>query len=712
MERTAAQRPRTAITAAVAIVIAIACFRVVIGGRTFGDERYLFEEAPALSNIGDRVATGELPEWWDRVGLGVPFAGNVDHPALYPPAWVTAVAPARLAIADLLVVAHLLAMAIGVGFLARRAGASDAAAIVAGAAAGVGGPAFVSIGAGAIFALAWCPWIWLTAHALAHADGRLQRIRWSIALAMLTAAQLVAGAIVLVPATLVVAAAIAVSQGRAIHAAYVVLAAAMAGLLGAVLLVPAAHIVLAPGEPAPGWSALAALVWPSSTAGYVGAPVLILAVTGTRGRAPLALASAGLVLLLAGALLEADLLAPAGLVACVLAGRGLTSIIDGQRWLVLVAAGLAASVALAIGLAAADRPTGVALGLFAVVLIAVARWPARAASASSACLGAIAVGHLIAWSWRAVPQVDRAPFDRAPLLLAELEPAPGSAPPPRIVRPRIQAPGVARSRRSQVVDSRSTVAAGQDDALAQAHRTAEPNSATRFGVAYARGRDRALSSALEQTWRAAAMASERFLDLYGIAAIAAPSSLRIASGMPVLGEDLVAGVVLLANESRRPRAFVAPRWRWFAADEDALAEIFPVALGGDRARTRGLGHATVRLSGVGTDSEVVPGPTPLRPCEVTSYRAERVVLSCPAETDGYAVLLDAPDAGWTSTVDGVARPIERADLLARAVRKHPGESRVVMSYCAPGLRAGSIVSALAWLNALVALALARRRRAT
>ncbi|HUH03068.1 MAG TPA: hypothetical protein VML75_13825, partial [Kofleriaceae bacterium] len=407
MERTAAQRPRTAISAAVAIVVAIACFRVVIAGRTFGDERYLFEEVPALSNIGERARAGDLPEWWDRVGLGVPFAGNVDHPALYPPAWLTAVAPARLAVADLLVVAHLLAMALGIALLARRAGASDAAAIVAGAAAGVGGPAFASIGPGAIFALAWCPWIWLTAHALARGDGPLHRLRWSIVLAMLAAGQLLAGAIVLVPATLAVAAAISATQRRAVDAAYVVLAAAMAGLLGAALLVPAAHLALAPGEAAPGWSALAALVWPSSSAGYVGAPVVILALIGAGGRVALALASAAVALLIAGALLDAVLLAPAGLVACVLAGRGLTAIIEGQRWLVIAAAGLAAAAALAIGLGAADRSTGIAVGLFAAVSMVVARWPARASSALSACLGAIAVGHLIAWSWRAVPQVDR-----------------------------------------------------------------------------------------------------------------------------------------------------------------------------------------------------------------------------------------------------------------------------------------------------------------
>jgi hypothetical protein len=35
-----------------------------------------------------------------------------------------------------------------------------------------------------------------------------------------------------------------------------------------------------------------------------------------------------------------------------------------------------------------------------------------------------------------------------------------------------------------------------------------------------------------------------------------------------------------------------------------------------------------------------------------------------------------------------------------------------MSYRAPGLRAGLMVTVLAWLNALVALAIARRRRAT
>ena len=86
------------------------------------------------------------------------------------------------------------------------------------------------------------------------------------------------------------------------------------------------------------------------------------------------------------------------------------------------------------------------------------------------------------------------------------------------------------------------------------------------------------------------------------------------------------------------------------------------------------------------------------------------MLFCPRDARGYAVLLDSWAPGWTATVNGQERPVERADVLARAVRLDAGERRVDLTYRTPGLRLGGLVAGLAWLNLLVVAWLTRRRR--
>jgi uncharacterized membrane protein YfhO len=72
-------------------------------------------------------------------------------------------------------------------------------------------------------------------------------------------------------------------------------------------------------------------------------------------------------------------------------------------------------------------------------------------------------------------------------------------------------------------------------------------------------------------------------------------------------------------------------------------------------------------------------------------------------------LLDAYAPGWSATVDGKSAPIERVDLLARAVWIDEGRHRIEMTYRTPGLRLGSAVAALAWLNLLVGWLIAVRK---
>jgi uncharacterized membrane protein YfhO len=64
------------------------------------------------------------------------------------------------------------------------------------------------------------------------------------------------------------------------------------------------------------------------------------------------------------------------------------------------------------------------------------------------------------------------------------------------------------------------------------------------------------------------------------------------------------------------------------------------------------------------------------------------------------VLLDEWTQGWSATVDGVAAPIERADVVFRAVAISAGSHRVELRYRTPGLRSGALLALFGWLTFL------------
>jgi hypothetical protein len=212
--------------------------------------------------------------------------------------------------------------------------------------------------------------------------------------------------------------------------------------------------------------------------------------------------------------------------------------------------------------------------------------------------------------------------------------------------------------------------------------------------------------------QAQGMSLDAFLTLYAVEYVALPSDVRRrlfpAGGRP---QGVVAqldfghpaeepeGVAwsLVPVEGARPRAFVAPRWR-FASLEGTLASLR------DPARTADPG--LVVLTGTG-DAGGDPREQ-LSPCAVISYRPEKVVLDCGSPTGGHAVLADENAPGWTATVDGTPSPIANADVLLRAVRVPKGRHRVEFVYRTPFLRLGALISAAAWLG-LLAFGVVHRR---
>lgn len=770
-------------------IAAVAYVRPVFLGDTFAARDHLTHTLPAKSFLADSLRAGHVPEWWDRVGLGVPFAANPNHSALYPGVWPVAVLPMPWGI-DFILVLHLALAGIGLAFFCRRLGADPMGATVAGAAFMLCGfSSSTVVHGGPLFTLAWLPWIAWAADRLALASSRRDRIHAAAVLALFQGIQVLAGDPSFVIITGLIALAVVMVRTRDHGPAALALAAAYVGavLLSAVVIVPALYLLpetsraaAADAQPFGVWSMhpvrVLEWVWPAalgdptsqphnlaravadSSRGsrglgtgwalglYLGLPTLLLAgygVAKAQGRQRWFAAVAAVFVLLAlgrytpvygvyrWVVLPERLvrypekhIVGAVFFACVFAGLGLTALMRAplsRRAAIAGGAvcGVFVSLIAAVALSRASladwlqqrganvRPAldvdaavsdVVSNGVSAAIVVALFAGSvylmrqSRHRSWAAPLTAAIVVGDLVFRSWGLLPLIERDAVTHAPpLLLPVMEHRTGV---PRIYRPQML--------------PRARALPGAPHPLVAAHNTAIQNSATRFGFAYLRGYDQALSARMYRLWHAASASGKRMLDLYAVDYAVLPYHVARATNMPVMARTERGDIVLARNPSRRPRAFVAPAWQWYADDTAAIRAMFP---GPRRLRPQPPPRLnTVRLAGDGTGSPATDKPRPTPRCDVRSPDPEYVELICEAPNPGYAVLLDSFAPGWTAQVDGVAADIERADVVARAVKVGPGQHKVVFRYKTPGLRLGALVSLLAWLNLLVLFYILRRWR--
>jgi len=110
----------------------------------------------------------------------------------------------------------------------------------------------------------------------------------------------------------------------------------------------------------------------------------------------------------------------------------------------------------------------------------------------------------------------------------------------------------------------------------------------------------------------------------------------------------------------------------------------------------------------------LPVPTgqaaPGRPVTIVDDLPERVSLQVDVEEPGFLVLTDAWFPGWEVRVDGIPKPILRANHLFRAVALDPGASSVVFEYRPRSLRAGAAISAATALAIVLSLLFGRRKQ--
>jgi len=180
-------------------------------------------------------------------------------------------------------------------------------------------------------------------------------------------------------------------------------------------------------------------------------------------------------------------------------------------------------------------------------------------------------------------------------------------------------------------------------------------------------------------------------------------------------------VKIYENLDALPRAFIVHRAVMADGDEAALAlmqdEVFDPAVEVVLAVSPGLKPSSVRAqpASAGLDCSARrfsvgrPGP---ETATIVSYTPEAVEIEVELAAPGYLVLTDAWYPGWRATVDGKPVPIQRANVLFRAIAVEAGDHRVVLTFRPVSLRVGAGVSlmGLAGLTVIAALVLSKAKR--
>lgn len=158
-------------------------------------------------------------------------------------------------------------------------------------------------------------------------------------------------------------------------------------------------------------------------------------------------------------------------------------------------------------------------------------------------------------------------------------------------------------------------------------------------------------------------------------------------------------VAILENYDVLPRAFLAYRARAVPDDAEAL----------NLLRSAEFNPRQEVLLAAATVTPVTPPTQGTEGIAIRSYAPEKVVLDVTAPAAGYLVLTDAWYPGWQARVDGRPVPVERADVLFRAVHLEPGDHAVEFVYQPASFRQGLLAAGAALLASLALFVAGLRR---
>ncbi|NOK12625.1 YfhO family protein [Corallococcus exercitus] len=154
---------------------------------------------------------------------------------------------------------------------------------------------------------------------------------------------------------------------------------------------------------------------------------------------------------------------------------------------------------------------------------------------------------------------------------------------------------------------------------------------------------------------------------------------------------------------------------------DALPRVFlarPECVEGRAEAARRMMSATLPPPDVAVVECTAPLPStpegPLGPVRMLPGTPEHLTVEVESPSAAVLVVNDAFQPGWRATLDGQAVPILPANVAVRAVAVPAGKHVVELNYRTPGLTAGLVVGAAAWLGLFLACLgtrFAPRRRA-
>jgi len=757
---------RLALPIVLGVAVAGLYWDVVFGGQSFAARDHLTVTVPVHAFIRESLLAGRVPEWWDRVDLGVAFAANPATQGMSPIAWAFSLLPQPFG-ADVEPLAYLWLFGWGVALLARRLGAGTGGAAVAGILAVSSGYMGSLIPNAHLPHAAWMPWIAWAADRFAAERDRRGIARAAAVLSVFAALQLtgpepgtVVTAILLAAAVLVMrsgddrlrklgwgAGAVVVGVGLAAFTVFpAFLAAANGERSGGLPLAIASVWSLHPlrifelvwphllGDPVGRAENLASLLanaaddagWPAwSFSVFVGAPTLLFAFLGaTKARGGRLLAVAALFLVLS-------------------LGR-YTPAFEAFRWLFPPERYMRYPEKHILGAL-------VLLWVFAGVGVSRLRDSRRAlwafaatAAVLASCLGvAVLVSHRLAEPLAAQAREARLPFPLDPRLAIRHAFMEGAL---AVAALLVTTVGVALSRSPRLVRVGTslavlaTVGASWRDTRGIAvlvPRHSERPALLERVIPGSRIYRSELSSWSAGT--AAALAETEYATLagdipaqFGVAVL--PGFDHVASAgrrqfwrgvfprMSVKSFAALFGVewgVLndFASDWTLTRSGVARsngftlvhfsdvRPRAFVTSSWVAASSQRAAL--NALAPRGRDPRAVVLEDVDAGPSA---PPEISPCFATFARPERVEIAC-RSGGGYAVLLDEYTDGWSATVDGAPADIRRADGLFRAIAIPPGVHRVVFAYETPGLALGLSVSLASTIAVGLTLVAMHRRAA-
>ncbi len=722
---------------------------------------------PARAFLRDSLARGELPIWNPLQGLGFPVLGDPLYGIFYPPNWLYLLV-GRDWVASMFnwqCFLHMAWGAAGVGWLARRLGASAKAIVIAGLAWALSGYTTAQWTSGLLlFADAWVPWAtagqvalldslrrggnaWrrglvkaalpsmfavllgevflamigagfgmvfaVVLHAVERrADPSLPRARltWLVRAALAVLLAVGAGAIVIVPARMLLASterasalSPEVAERCSLHPLRLVEFVAPLAMGDAYGDYPAASII--------GEASLGGL--PLSYSVYLGASVLALALAALGRGQRLALALA--VLLLAALALALGRYTPLhGVFRQVV--FPLAYMRYPEKYMVLVVAAVALLAGMGAGrvLSVKPQPWHCSALLLACIIasgiVAYFTLPPlwMAFAIHGAMLGSLAVLGILAVHFLAARGSPIAPFLLVALVAFDLAGAAwplqgfggrriASEPPPaarlalQLRTDAVAPPRVYRSNETDGAVNKWVTANSNTEGELRLVSTLITNTVNAWGVATLPGYDAAIPAQFGSVWHQGLNVGQNALRLLGadfaVLPVANPAMRNNdRSGLDPIFDPLP-GARMYRVPGALPRVFLA-RHAEVLSDENALARVYE--------------RETVAGESVWLAPNEEARPLPASPgrageCRLESYANSRLVAVCSAREPALAVFVEQYDRGWRATMDGRPVPLLRANLIMRAVAIAPGTHRIVLEFRTPGLAAGAVISALCLL---------------